>query len=82
MPQRNPLELTGFFIKDQGNNFTGFFSQFPEAVSQGKTIEEAEQNLFKILPDILYLQDKMSEEGLSEQDPANVFKKSYSYQLA
>jgi predicted RNase H-like HicB family nuclease len=81
MQQRNPIELTGFFIKDHEENFTGFFSQFPEAVSQGKTLEEAEKKLFSVLPDILNLKQKMSEEELPE-DNTHVFKKSYSYQPA
>lgn len=82
MNQRLPIELTGFFIKDPSNRFTGFFSQFPEAISQGESIEEAETNLFKVLPDIISLKEKMSEEDLPQTKPENIFKKSYSYQPA
>jgi len=36
--------LTGVFIKD-GDMYMAFFEEEPEAVSQGKTLEEAQANL-------------------------------------
>ncbi len=81
MKKRNAIELTGVFIKDQNNNYTGFFSQFPEAVSQGESIEEAEKRLFDVLPDVLDLKRKMADEDLNDNQEA-VFKKAYSYELA
>jgi len=81
MKKRNAIELTGIFIKDHNDNFTGFFSQFPEAVSQGESFEEAEKRLFDVLPDILDLKEKIADEGLSESQQ-NVFKKAYSYEPA
>lgn len=81
MKKRNAIELTGVFIKDHNDNYTGFFSQFPEAVSQGGSIEEAEKRLFDVLPDVFDLKKKMSDEGLSD-DQKSVFKKTYSYEPA
>jgi predicted RNase H-like HicB family nuclease len=79
---KKSIELTGVFIKDDDNNFTGFFSEFPEAVSQGDSFEEAEKKLFEVLPDILELKKKMSEEDIPEGEIKNVFKKAYSFQPA
>lgn len=82
MKKRNAIELTGVFIKDNQVGYTGFFSQFPEAVSQGETIAEAENNLFNVLPDVLELKKKMAEEDYPDDASKQVFRKSYSYQLA
>lgn len=82
MKSRKSIELTGIFIKDHNNTFTGFFSEFPEAVSQGRTIEEAEKNLWDVLPDILELKKKMAEEDLPDNSQENVYKKAYSYEPA
>lgn len=82
MNQRNAIALTGIFIQDENESFTGFFSQFPEAISQGLSIEEAEKNLFRVLPDILYLKERMAEEDIPLEAKMNVFKKSYSYELS
>ena len=79
MRKQNPIELTGIYLEDDNRMITGYFSQFPEAVSQGGSIEEVEQKLFEILPDVLELKDRMSEEELYE---VNVTKKSYSFQPA
>lgn len=77
---KKDLELTGIFMKDHNNMVTGFFSQFSEAVSQASSIEDAEKKLFEILPDVLELKDKMSEEDLVGED-VNVTRKSYSLSI-
>jgi len=82
MKKRIPIELTGVFIKDHNDNYTGFFSEFPEAVSQGENIEEAERRLFEVLPDVMELKKKMSEEDLPQSEPKNVFRKAYSFEPA
>ena len=82
MKKRNAIELTGIFVKDSENNFTGFFSELPEAVSQGETLEEAEKKLLDILPDILELKKRMVEEDINENQSINVFKKTFSFEAA
>lgn len=82
MKKRNAIELTGIFVKDPDNNFTGFFSEFPEAVSQGDSLEEAEKRLFEVLPDILDLKKKMYEEDINEGQNENVFRKAYSFEVS
>lgn len=82
MSQKKAIELTAVFIRDEDNNFTGFFSEFPEAVSQGKTIPEAEKRLFDVLPDIIELKKEMAEEDIQKEVFGKVTKISYSYELA
>ncbi len=75
--------LTGVFVKEHDGRFTAFFSEIPEATAQGDTMEEAEVNLFNILPDVLEFKNDITNEekiinGMSEE---SIQRKSYNFQL-
>lgn len=76
--------LTGIFIKEKDGRFTAFFSEIPEATSQGASMEEAEKSLFNILPEILELKNEIQkEEGLLNMaNNADITRKSYNLQLS
>ena len=58
------LSLTGILVEEEGSGFTAFFAEFPEAVAEGDTEEEAQKNLFEALSNILEIKKG---EGLGEQ---------------
>lgn len=43
------IELTAVYVADMRKGFTAFFAQVPHIIAEGKTIEEATQNLFHTL---------------------------------
>jgi len=52
--QQVSFELTPISVKDRETQYVSmFFAQFPEAISQGKTEEEAFKNLVELLPFVL-----------------------------
>lgn len=76
--------ITGVFLKEKDGRFTAFFSEIPEATAQGDTVEEAEQNLFEILPEVLELKNEIANEekvisGLSQD---SIIRKSYNFELS
>jgi len=82
MTEKTNITLTGVYVNDKENEvFTGFFSEFPEAVSQGATFEEAEEALFDVLPMVLETKDEINREEsiLKEKD---TFRKSYTFHPA
>jgi predicted RNase H-like HicB family nuclease len=78
---KNDFVLTGIFIQDKiDGRYTAFFSELPEAVSQGESIEEAEENLFNILPSVMEVMNKANqEEALINGDEAKMTKRSYKF---
>lgn len=48
------ISFTSVFIADpKGRGYTGYFAEFPDLTSQGRTKEEVEENLISSLKDIL-----------------------------
>lgn len=82
--QEKNFTLTGIFIHDNiDGRYTGFFSELPEAVSQGETLEEAETNLFNILPSVMEVMNKANQEQAAiNGDSVKMITKSYKFQTA
>lgn len=76
--------ITGVFVKESDGRFTAFFSEIPEATSQGDTMEEAEQNLFNILPDVLEFKNDINNEEkiINGHSEGSVMRKSYNFELS
>jgi predicted RNase H-like HicB family nuclease len=78
------LRLTGIFIKEPSDGrFTAFISEVPAAVSQGKTQQEAEENLLEILPMALEaISDSFKEKSLINGVDPYLTTKEYQFQIA
>lgn len=65
------VQLTGVILKDPSNKgYTGYFSEFPEAIADGSTEEEVTENMFEALNIILETRKMESddiEEGVKTQ---------------
>jgi predicted RNase H-like HicB family nuclease len=74
------LSLTGILVEDENEKgFTAFLAEFPEAVAEGETEDEAKKNLFEAL--VSYLEHKKEESG--NQIPKGNFNfKSFDLELA
>ena len=53
------MDLTAIFVQDKSGGFSSFFAEFPEAIAQGSSKEEALSNLKDIFS--LMLNDKKQE---------------------
>ncbi len=47
------LKLHGVVIESQKGGYTGYFSEFPEAIAEGETEEEVRKNMFDALIEII-----------------------------
>ena len=76
--------LTGIFLHDKKDGrYTAFFSEVPEAVSQGETIEEAEKNLFDVLPMVMEVKNKSNQEdAMIDGVGVEVSQRTYKFQSA
>lgn len=80
MKAKTNFNLTGTYVEDKETGFfTGFFSEFPEAISQGKTFEEVEENLFNILPMVLEVKHEIANEDSLISNHETITK-SYKFQ--
>lgn len=77
-------QITGIFLKEKDGRFTAFFSEIPEATAQGDTVEEAERNLFGILPDVLELKNEIAneEKAISGISQDSIIRKSYNFEVS
>lgn len=53
MTGQTNLKLHGIIIESQQGGFTGYFSEFPEAIAEGETENEVQKNLFEALKEVL-----------------------------
>jgi len=84
MENQNELPLTAYFVQDpKDKGYTGFFAEFPGAVAEGDTQEEAETNLFKALN---YMVSFNKEDAQTEMaifsNKENVVEKTYHLKFA
>lgn len=47
------LKLHGVIIQSQQGGFMGYFSEFPEAIAEGESEQEVQQNLFEALKEVI-----------------------------
>jgi|GEM_PF-3849219 predicted RNase H-like HicB family nuclease len=75
--------LKAYFVEDPVcKGYTGFFAEFPQAVAEGKTQEEVEENLFKALFFMLkFNREDMQLEMVQYHEKKNVTEKVYNLQL-
>ena len=59
------LKLTAVFEPAREGGYTCFVEEFPAAISQGETIEEARANLIEALRRVLRCQRELAEMNLS-----------------
>lgn len=54
------LKLTGIIVPDERTGlYSAFFAEFPEAIAQGESVEDAQKNLQELF--VVMLQDKKGE---------------------
>jgi predicted RNase H-like HicB family nuclease len=61
------MKLTAVFEPAKEGGYTCFVEEFPAAISQGETLEEAKANLADALKLALQCQRELAEKGLSPQ---------------
>jgi predicted RNase H-like HicB family nuclease len=68
------MKWTAVFEPAKEGGYTCFVEEFPAAVSQGETIEEAKANLADALKLALQCQRELAEKGLSPHAVREVFE--------
>ena len=68
------MKLIAVFEPAKEGGYTCFVEEFPAAISQGETIEEAKANLTDAFRLALQCQRELAEEGLSPQAVREVFE--------
>ena len=53
MNKDGTLKLHGVIIESLKGGFTGYFSEFPDAIAEGETEEEVQKNLFHALQEVI-----------------------------
>ncbi len=80
MDKKNPKEIviTGVLIQDEkSGGYTSYFREFPEAIAEGDSREEAISNLFDALVTMLkFRKHEANEEDENEID-AKVFTETF-----
>jgi predicted RNase H-like HicB family nuclease len=84
MSSKPRVSLTAVFIKDPNDKgFTGFFAEFPQAVAEGKTEKEVQENLFEALSIMLnFNKEELEEEQLLNPNKSEVIKRTFDLELA
>lgn len=82
MANKKGITLTAMFIQDQEDGrFGAFFLEIPGATAQGETQQEAEDNLFRILPMLLKVKNKANKEDtLIEGLAQSTTTRSYNFE--
>jgi predicted RNase H-like HicB family nuclease len=80
LPKKQTINLTGILIKDSNDRgFTAYFAEFPEAIADGKTENEAESNLIDAFKIML---ETRKHENSEEQTPfGNIIEKNIEFEL-
>jgi predicted RNase H-like HicB family nuclease len=68
------MKLTAVFEPAKEGGYTCFVEEFPAAISQGETIEEAKANLADAFKLALQCQRELAEKGLSRHAVREVFE--------
>jgi predicted RNase H-like HicB family nuclease len=68
------MKLTAVFEPAKEGGYTCFVEEFPAAISQGETLEEAKANLADALKLALQCQRELAEKVLSPQAVREVFE--------
>jgi predicted RNase H-like HicB family nuclease len=68
------MKLTAVFEPAKEGGYTCFVEEFPAAISQGETIEEAKANLADAFKLALQCQRHLAEKGLSPHAVREVFE--------
>lgn len=79
-PEKAKISITGVFLKSADGGFMAYLSEIPEVATEGETVEEAEKNLIKILPDVLEVKNEIIEEQRVIHGHAGITKK-FEFQL-
>ena len=66
------LSLHGVVIQSQQSGFTGYFTEFPEAIAEGETEEEVKKNLFEALMEVLSY--KREQSGVQSKEGSSSFE--------
>jgi predicted RNase H-like HicB family nuclease len=79
-PEKAKISITGVFLESADGGFMAYLSEIPEVATEGDTIEEAEQNLFNILPDVLEVRNEIIAEQRVIHGQTGITKK-FEFQL-
>lgn len=80
MVQKQSISLTGILVQDRNERgFTAYFAEFPEAIADGKTKEEAQANLFEAFRTMLEAR-KTDVPGLFQDD--SITEQKFEFELA
>jgi predicted RNase H-like HicB family nuclease len=71
MTMNEQLKLTGIVITAKSGGFTGYFAEFPEAIAEGNSEKEVQQNMLNALAIILDFRRSESYENQSNQISSN-----------
>ncbi len=80
--QKIKLNLTAILIQDSDvGGFTSYFAEFPEAVAEGDTQDEAVSNLFQALSSMIEFRKSESEDSEDDID-GSFYTKSFELEVA
>ena len=75
------INLTGILIGDKGaKGYTAYFAEFPEAIADGNTEDEARTNLFEAFK--ILLETRRLESYRSDKLSGGIIQENFEFQLA
>ena len=75
------INLTGILIKDsKDKGFTAYFAEFPEAIADGNSLEDAQQNLFEAFK--IMLESRKLESYNDDKSVGGIIQQNFEFQLA
>lgn len=80
-PEKAKISITGVFLESADGGFMAYLSEIPEVATEGDSIEEAERNLFHMLPDVLEVKNEIIEEQRIIHGQSAGITKKFEFQL-
>ena len=75
------INLTGILIQDKGaKGYTAYFAEFPEAIADGNTIEEAQANLLEAFK--VVLETRRLESYTNDKSSGGIIQQNFEFELA
>lgn len=75
------ISLTGILIKDiTGKGYTAYFAEFPEAIADGNTIDDAQNNLLDAFK--MILETRKLESYQEAKSVGGIIQQNFEFELA
>ena len=75
------FSLTGILIEDKTDRgYTAYFAEFPEAIADGATVEEAQSNLMNAFQ--IMLETRKLESYMMDKKADGIIQQNYQFELA